>query len=154
MRDITGARRTDKWRKAGEEKQIEKNVNEVSKMRSMVRKSKGKVATAAAKEKERDKGGSSAANKKQQQVEAERREAARVKRMQELMRQVGTVLRQVNTLIPTLYPCSSLACKTSRYWLELNPAPCKLIVSFAGYKWSINDYKGYIYVRARVRVFN
>ncbi len=81
----------------------------------MVRKSKGKVATAAAKEKERDKGGSSAANKKQQQVEAERREAARVKRMQELMRQVGTVLRQVNTLIPTLYPCSSLACKTSRY---------------------------------------
>ncbi|KAH9569890.1 hypothetical protein CY35_02G013400 [Sphagnum magellanicum] len=75
--------------------EIEKNVNEVSKMRSMVRKSKGKVATAAAKEKERDKGGSSAANKKQQQVEAERREAARVKRMQELMRQVGTVLRQL-----------------------------------------------------------
>ncbi|KAH8969130.1 hypothetical protein BDL97_02G018200 [Sphagnum fallax] len=75
--------------------EIEKNVNEVSKMRSMVRKSKGKVATAATKEKERDKGGSSAANKKQQQVEAERREAARVKRMQELMRQVGTVLRQI-----------------------------------------------------------
>lgn len=81
-------------------KQIESKVSEVARMRSQVRKSKGKVGSAG-KDKERDKGGG-APNKKQQQMETARREAARTKRMQELMRHVGTILRQVRFLAPLL----------------------------------------------------
>lgn len=72
--------------------QIERKVSEVTRLRNIARKSKGKIGTSG---KDRDKGGSNP-QKKQQQVDIARREAARSKRMQELMRQVGTIIRQVH----------------------------------------------------------
>lgn len=85
--------------------QIERKVSEVTRLRNIARKSKGKIGTSG---KDRDKGGSNP-QKKQQQVDIARREAARSKRMQELMRQVGTIIRQVHKSLKIYLPrlCSS-----------------------------------------------
>lgn len=77
--------------------QMERQVSEVARMRTSLRKTKAlsNKASVTLKDREKDKAG---VNKKHQQLEASRRDAARTKRMTELMRQLGTVLRQVQHL--------------------------------------------------------
>jgi hypothetical protein len=74
--------------------QIERQVTEVNRMRATLRKTKSLTTKSAVSNKDRDK--ANLANRKQQkELDAAKREAARAKRMVELMRQLGTVLRQV-----------------------------------------------------------
>ncbi|KAG6555385.1 hypothetical protein Mapa_002611 [Marchantia paleacea] len=74
--------------------EMERQVSEVARMRTSLRKTKALTnkAGVSLKDREKDKAG---VNKKHQQLEASRRDAARTKRMTELMRQLGTVLRQI-----------------------------------------------------------
>jgi hypothetical protein len=58
--------------------------------------------------KDRDKDKSSSNPKKQQQTDTARREAATAKRMVELMRQFGTILRQVTVLYITEFSFNAL----------------------------------------------
>lgn len=69
--------------------QMERKVAEVTQRRNAERKSKGKLGTAG---KDRDKGGG-AGNKKQ--LDMNRRDAARSRRMLELMRQMQSIWKQV-----------------------------------------------------------
>ncbi|KAL2629149.1 hypothetical protein R1flu_013835 [Riccia fluitans] len=74
--------------------EMERQVSEVARLRTTLRKTKAlsNKASVNVKDRDKDKAGS---NKKHQQLEASRRDAARTKRMAELMRQLGTVLRQI-----------------------------------------------------------
>lgn len=72
--------------------QMERKVAEVTQKRNAERKSKGKLGTGV---KDRDKGGGAVNKKQQQLLDVNRREAARSKRMQELMRQVQSIWKQV-----------------------------------------------------------
>ncbi|KAL3696229.1 hypothetical protein R1sor_010305 [Riccia sorocarpa] len=74
--------------------EMERQVTEVARMRATLLKTKALNNKASSNAKDRDKD-KAASNKKQQQLEASRRDAARTKRMTELMRQLGTVLRQI-----------------------------------------------------------
>lgn len=76
---------------------MEKQVSEVNHQRAnlRLRKAKSLSAKSVVISKDRDKDRLGLGNKKQQQLDASRRDAVRAKRMAELMRQLGTVLRQV-----------------------------------------------------------
>jgi hypothetical protein len=78
--------------------QMERKVAEVTQKRNAERKSKGKLGTGV---KDRDKGGGAVNKRQQQLLDMNRREAARSKRMQELMRQVQGLWKQVKL---TFYP--------------------------------------------------
>lgn len=71
--------------------QMERKVAEVTQKRNAERKSKGKLCTAV---KDRDKG--TLTRKQQPMLDISRRDVSRSKRMQELMRQVLSILRQVH----------------------------------------------------------
>lgn len=73
---------------------MERKVAEVTQKRIAERKSKGKLGTAG---KDRDKGGGGANKKQQQLLDINKRDAARSRRMQELMRQVHSIWRQVQS---------------------------------------------------------
>lgn len=77
---------------------MERKVAEVTQKRNAERKSKGKLGTGV---KDRDKGGGAVNKRQQQLLDMNRREAARSKRMQELMRQVQGIWKQVKL---TFYP--------------------------------------------------
>lgn len=77
--------------------EMEQQVNEVTHMRSSLSKGKVPISKVSLNSKERDKDKSAANARKQQQVDAARREVAFVKRMGELMRQFGTILRQITS---------------------------------------------------------
>lgn len=76
--------------------QLEQKVNEVEQfyLNASKKQLNGSKGSSFLKDKDKDKERHVAGLKKQQQ-DASRREAAAAKRMQELMRQFGTILRQV-----------------------------------------------------------
>ena len=76
--------------------QMERKVAEVTQKRNAERKSKGKLGTGV---KDRDKGGGAVSKKQQQFLDINRRETARSKRMQELMRQILKIWREVQLKI-------------------------------------------------------
>lgn len=73
--------------------EMERKVAEVTQKRNAERKSKGKLGTGV---KDRDKGGGAVNKRQQQLLDMNRREAARSKRMQELMRQVQGIWKQIS----------------------------------------------------------
>lgn len=73
---------------------MERKVAEVTQKRNAERKSKGKLGTGV---KDRDKGGGAVTKKQQQLLDINKREAARSKRMLELMRQVQSIWKQVQS---------------------------------------------------------
>ncbi|KAG0564333.1 hypothetical protein M758_8G097700 [Ceratodon purpureus] len=73
--------------------EMERKVAEVTQKRNAERKSKGKLGTGV---KDRDKGGGAVNKKQQQLLDITKREAARSKRMQELMRQVQNIWKQIS----------------------------------------------------------
>nr|XP_024359479.1 transcription factor GTE6-like isoform X3 [Physcomitrium patens] len=72
--------------------EMERKVAEVTQKRNAERKSKGKLCTAV---KDRDKG--TLTRKQQPMLDISRRDVSRSKRMQELMRQVLSILRQISS---------------------------------------------------------
>eukprot|EP00249_Psilotum_nudum_P015529 c25376_g1_i1 orf=278-1279(+) len=77
--------------------EMERKVTEVTYMRGSLSKGRVLLPKGASNLKERDKEKSGINVKKQQQIELARREAAYNKRMAELMRQFGTILRQITS---------------------------------------------------------
>lgn len=77
--------------------EIEQQVNEVIQMRASLSKGKVSFSKGSLNPKDRDKDKIAINAKKQQQTDAARREAATAKRMGELMRQFGTILRQITS---------------------------------------------------------
>lgn len=77
--------------------EMEQQVNEVTLMRASLSKGKVSLSKVNVNTKERDKDRSILNARKQLQADAARREAAFVKRMGELMRQFGTILRQITS---------------------------------------------------------
>ncbi|CAM6088210.1 unnamed protein product [Calypogeia fissa] len=76
--------------------EMERLVTEVNRKRASLWKAKNmSAAKPMVRIKDRDKDKPALSNKKQQQLDASRRDIARAKRMAELMRQLGTVLRQI-----------------------------------------------------------
>lgn len=86
--------------------QLEKSVNDVEQFYSAAETTQPSKGSSMVKEKDKEKHGSNGKQQQlqQQQLEQEQdespREAAAARRMQELMRQFATILRQVNTFNP------------------------------------------------------
>ena len=79
--------------------QLEQRVNEIEQFYSTKSKKQLSTSKASSTVKDKDKEKHIPSIKRQQQ-DASRREAAAAKRMQELMRQFGTILRQVKSSYP------------------------------------------------------
>ncbi|MCO5595611.1 hypothetical protein L7F22_049656 [Adiantum nelumboides] len=76
---------------------VEQQVNDVIQLRASMSKGKILPGKGGLNNKDRDKEKNTLNAKKNQQTDAARREAATVKRMAELMRQFGTILRQITS---------------------------------------------------------
>lgn len=92
--------------------QLEQRLNEVEQFYSIASKKQSNTSKGSSIVKDKDKEKQIASFRKRQQ-DASRREAAATKRMQELMRQFGTILRQVIPNGLMLYKFLSTVTKTA-----------------------------------------